>query len=89
MPKAVDKTMHKLGTSFAQVSVLPTLSTGRRFWAFFGMSLYVAKRTSYARLSDLFAQPIIADFNLLSLSLYPVSTGPITNTKLIYKELSS
>jgi hypothetical protein len=45
--------------------------------------------TGYALTNNLFAQLKIANFNLLSLSLYPVSTGPITNTNLIYKELHS
>ena len=71
--------LDKLSKSFAQVLDLSAVSTGR----FFGEILYPNLPTTMAHNFDGFAQPKNWFSNLLSAGLCSVSTGPITNTKLI------
>jgi hypothetical protein len=89
MLKAWYKYVHKLSTSYVQVWNLCAVSTVRLADQLFGHGLYVADHTAYAQLGRLFTQPKTRFFNLLDPILCSVSTVPITNTKLINKDLYS
>jgi hypothetical protein len=75
--------LDKLSKSFVQVWSLCAVSTGRFLLSVFGTVLYHQDSPGYSHISGSFAQPKNSVFNLLCASLYPFSTGPITNTKLI------
>jgi hypothetical protein len=80
---------HKLGTNLAQVLNLSTPSTDALFKILSRTFLYRFNNTAPAQKTLSFAQPKKPVLNLLLSYLYPSSTGPITNTKLINKELYS
>lgn len=86
MLKSGDKPVGKLSKSFGQLSALPTVSTIGFLRASVSQLLSSLKSTASTQFFGGFTQPILAYFNLLVLSLYPVSTRPINNTNLI-KEL--
>jgi len=71
--------LDKLSKSFAQVLDLFAVSTGRFLGGFLDRNL----PTTMAHNFDGFTQPKGWFSNLLSVSLCPLSTSPITNTKLI------
>lgn len=89
MLKVGDKLAHKLGRSRAQVWNLSTLSTERLSKNFEQSFLYRFQITDTTQKSSGFTQPKTAVFNQLLVYLYPLYTVPITNTKLIKKELYS
>ena len=89
MLKAVHKQMDKLGKSFVQVLDLCTLSTSYLFKGPRRTFLYQFNNTATAQKLSNFAQPKTPLFNPLIDYLYPLSTVPITNTKLNIKELYS
>ncbi len=77
------KLVDKLSTSLVQVFNLYAISTGRLVLRFLVVSLYMLNSTAFTTKLSLFAQPIYGRFKLLGLKFYTLSTGPITNTKLI------
>jgi len=77
------KLVDKLSTSLVQVSGLCALSTARCFVVSVRDYLYGLKRTAYEHQTSHYAQPKMSIFNLLLSNFYPLSTMPITNTKLI------
>jgi len=75
-----DKLGYKLSKRFGQVSALPTVSTiwfDRRIGLRF---LCGPTGTLNAQFFDRYTQALMANYNLLFKSLYPVSTVPINNT---------
>jgi hypothetical protein len=87
MLKAVYKLGKSLGKGLVQMAGLATMFTASSIKTLSANYLYVLKRTADAQAPGRYAQPNPSILNLLILNLCPVSTGPITNTKLI-KELS-
>ena len=83
MLKAGYKYAHKLSTTFVQVWVLPTVSTVRSARVYIIDLLYGLKDTDNTQFIYRYAQAILINFNLLILSLCPVSTVPTNTTNLI------
>ena len=75
--------LDKLSKSFVQVSDLSAVSTGRLLAGNLGGFLYRFVPTAIRHIYSCYTQPNIGVFYLLAAGLYPLSTGPITNTKFI------
>jgi hypothetical protein len=81
-----DKLVGKLSKSFGQVLSLPTLSTYHSFVDFSRFVLSGYEPSGNTQFSSRFTQAFLANSNLLSWGLCPLSTRTINNTNLI-KEL--
>jgi hypothetical protein len=83
MLKAWAKAVEPVWKSYAQTAGLCTVSTASRLFAYYNLSFIHHPSTAFAQLAGLFAQPKRPLGNLLSSTLYPVSTRPNVITNLI------
>jgi hypothetical protein len=83
MHKPEDKTTYKLRTSLVQALGLYQPSTDRTKYLTSQVFFIPALSTAFGQLAQQFTQPQGRFLNPLAAKLYPLFTGPITNTKLI------
>jgi hypothetical protein len=83
MLRALDKPVDKLSKSLVQVFGLCAVSTTGLTKPVRRQFLYIAGHTAYTPNLSGFAQSKPGIHHLLPALLYPLSTTPITNTKLI------
>jgi hypothetical protein len=83
MPKYCGYIANNLGESNAQLLDLCTVSTASVFIGSQTQHPSHQKHTGFAQILDSFTQAVVRIFNLLITALYPLSTMPITTTKLI------
>jgi hypothetical protein len=83
MPKYCGYIVNNLGESYAQLLDLCTVYTASVFIGSQTQHPSHQKHTGFAQILDSFTQAVVCIFNQFTTALYPLSTVPITTTKLI------
>lgn len=89
MPKFGDKQVQNLGISNVKVWFVSTKTTVFRIVDLFIKNFYLVLSPVFAQKFGWFTQAKNQSFYLLVSGFSPLSTRPITNTKLINKDLYS